>query len=381
MNTYFASPEIAEPVIFTGQLESISTDPIFPVLLTHINNIVMILNDCRQVLAINSHFCNYLGIESPQTMLGLRPGSIFNCENATLEEGGCGTSKFCASCGLAIAVVACQSERTPIERFCSIDCNNGNISSDLYLKIQASQIATKDEKFTLVLAHDMTKQQYWSNMERFFFHDIRNLMQGILNRCNLLKKSQPERSQQLAEEILQIGQSLNSEFAIQRLLQKNHYDSYQTTLQQIDINRLLNEIELDFNNDSCSFGKQIKINNFAPEAKLISDYSLLHRVIGHMLNNALEASQSGDKVKLEVSFENKKITFSVWNRQIISDKNRLRIFQRNFSTKNNLGHGLGCFLMKLFGEKCLHGEVGFSSNHEDGTHFWIHLPAASPLPS
>jgi len=51
-----------------------------------------------------------------------------------------------------------------------------------------------------------------------------------------------------------------------------------------------------------------------------------------------------------------------------------RIFQRSFSTKAVRGRGLGTYSMKLFGERCLGGEVSFGSATGTGTVFSIRLP-------
>ncbi|MHC4874743.1 MAG: ATP-binding protein [Planctomycetota bacterium] len=59
---------------------------------------------------------------------------------------------------------------------------------------------------------------------------------------------------------------------------------------------------------------------------------------------------------------------------IQSEDVKLRVFQRNFSTKADNGRGLGTFSMKLFGEKFLGGSVTFVSTEEEGTVFKLTLP-------
>ncbi len=51
-----------------------------------------------------------------------------------------------------------------------------------------------------------------------------------------------------------------------------------------------------------------------------------------------------------------------------------RIFQRNFSTKEQIGRGIGAYSMKLFGEKILGGKVGFTTSMEKGTIFKLSHP-------
>ena len=51
----------------------------------------------------------------------------------------------------------------------------------------------------------------------------------------------------------------------------------------------------------------------------------------------------------------------------------LRIFKRNFTTKEQLGHGLGTYSMKFFGEKVLGGLVDFTTSETAGTTFRLTL--------
>ena len=67
------------------------------------------------------------------------------------------------------------------------------------------------------------------------------------------------------------------------------------------------------------------------------------------------------------------ISFCVWNAQAIPQKFAIRIFQRNFSTKEQAGRGIGTYSMKLFGEKFLGGRVSFTSSPKKGTVFRLTL--------
>jgi sensor histidine kinase regulating citrate/malate metabolism len=68
------------------------------------------------------------------------------------------------------------------------------------------------------------------------------------------------------------------------------------------------------------------------------------------------------------------VVFSVWNAEVISPPIASRIFQRNFSTKEEPGRGLGTFSMKLIGEQLLGGRVYFESTSTSGTTFFLRLP-------
>jgi sensor histidine kinase regulating citrate/malate metabolism len=76
-----------------------------------------------------------------------------------------------------------------------------------------------------------------------------------------------------------------------------------------------------------------------------------------------------------VDYENNFVTFNVWNHKEIPEKMRLRIFQRNYTTKEGEGHGQGTYAMKVFGENFLGGRVEFETSDKSGTVFRFILPA------
>ena len=91
-----------------------------------------------------------------------------------------------------------------------------------------------------------------------------------------------------------------------------------------------------------------------------------------------EATENEGIVKLWVEKKEENILFKVWNSQVISSKVAKRIFQRNFSTKEGAGRGLGTYSIKFFGETYLKGKVDFTSSKGRGTIFVIMLPV-NPL--
>jgi len=110
------------------------------------------------------------------------------------------------------------------------------------------------------------------------------------------------------------------------------------------------------------------------DATVITDISALCRVLCNMVTNALEATEPGGRVRIWADEADDRICFSVWNAAEIPAHARLRIFQRNYSTKGGEGRGIGGYSMKLFGENVLGGRVGFESSADGGTTFWIDHP-------
>jgi sensor histidine kinase regulating citrate/malate metabolism len=93
-----------------------------------------------------------------------------------------------------------------------------------------------------------------------------------------------------------------------------------------------------------------------------------------MILNALESTEPDDTVKVWLECNDRSYIFNVWNAQEIPPKIKGRIFQRNFSTKEQDGRGMGTYSMKLFGEQVLGGKVSFTSSKAEGTTFQFAVP-------
>ena len=110
------------------------------------------------------------------------------------------------------------------------------------------------------------------------------------------------------------------------------------------------------------------------DGAIITDRQLLHRVLGNMLKNALEATSPGGTVTLSCIDSGDTVTFTVNNPEVMPKEVQLQVFQRSFSTKGEAGRGIGTYSMKLFGERYLGGRVDFVSRSSEGTTFRLALP-------
>ena len=173
---------------------------------------------------------------------------------------------------------------------------------------------------------------------------------------------------------MKTGIRLNNEVEIQRELLQTDSIHYQPLIDEVEYSNLIYELEESLSGNKIREEKTLEIQPILPDPLLRIDKALVLRILTNMAINALEATEISGTVKIWMDKKDDEVIFKVWNRLEILENVRLRIFQRNFSTKQGEGRGIGTYSMKLFGEKILGGQVGFSSTKEDGTIFWLRLP-------
>lgn len=371
MKTHFASPERTTSQDLKSEIELISTSSLVSGLLNTANGVLAILDDNRQIVAVNNSFLQMLGIDDPQHSLGMRPGEVLNCVHAHDEIGGCGTSSFCASCGAAVAIVASQEENAPAERICALTAKKGDTETDMALKVKSHPVMIDNKRFLLLYLMDITSEQRRAAFERTFFHDANNLLFTLVGESELLCEDNPTPH---TKNILHAALRLRDEFRVQRALLEGGSFKYSPKKHKTNPGLLLAEQQSYLITHPAAQGKTIEFPQDFPDVQFTTDLSLVSRILSNMIINALEATDENGTVKIWAEFEDGVVFFHVWNAVEIPTKYVKRIFQRNFSTKDQDGRGIGTFSMKLFGEKILGGKVFFTTSADTGTRFTFSLP-------
>ena len=125
METLFASPERIDGKALTVEIQAVSKNQVVTGLLHSVSGLLVILNEHRQIIAINDSFLDLLGIDDPGQAFGLRPGEVLQCIHANDTPAGCGTTGYCSSCGAAVAIVSSLGQDIPFERICALSANRG----------------------------------------------------------------------------------------------------------------------------------------------------------------------------------------------------------------------------------------------------------------
>ncbi len=95
----------------------------------------------------------------------------------------------------------------------------------------------------------------------------------------------------------------------------------------------------------------------------MGDPSQLQQVILNLMVNARDAMPNGGEV-----------VFEVHNPGVMPETVQRQIFQRSFSTKDEVGRGIGTYSVRLLAEQYLGGRVSFVSEPEAGTIFTVRVP-------
>jgi signal transduction histidine kinase len=373
LETEFLSAERAPDFVVAHQHDAFTHNELLTGVLNAMPEGVVILNKERQIVFANTAF--HAVAEDNVAIVGARLGEALACEHSNVMPAGCGTSKFCQTCGAAKAIQSALDRRRDTQE-CRIARSDESAGNALDLRVVATPFFYSGDAYALFAIDDISSEKRRQVLERIFFHDIQNTAGAIFGVVEILDSLEPtaldiwheygamlkRASHQLLEEIQEQRQLISAE----------NGDLY-VEVMPIRSTHLLAEVRDIYANHNVAHGKHLHISAEAAEVVLWSDAILARRVVGNMTKNALEASPTGATVTLGCTKEDDGLRFWVHNQNIIPHTVQLQLFKRSFSTKG-CGRGLGTYSMKLLTERYLGGRIGFASSQEEGTTFFAWLP-------
>jgi signal transduction histidine kinase len=330
---------------------------------------VLVLNMHRQTVFTNETTLCIAAAQSMETIIGLRPGEILGCIHSNETEGGCGTTEFCRTCGAARAIVASQCGLKDVQE-CHITTRDGRA---LDFRVWATPFETSNNKYVVFAFIDISHEKMRRELERVFFHDIMNSISSISSAAQLLSESPVEESAELVNIVNLASNRVIDEIRAQRNLAKAENGELTVNIESLNSLDLLVALETLYRRHEAAKGKKIQIDEQSSGVAFTSDKSILMRVLGNLVKNALEASAEGRTVTIGCTRDGNKVEFSIHNEGCIPREVQLQMFQRFFSTKG-VDRGLGTYSVKLLSERYLNGQVTFESYPSNGTTFHVSLP-------
>lgn len=335
---------------------------------------MLLINRHRQIVYANPATSPLLADKSVDAVIGLRPGEAMECRHSDETPDGCGTTEFCSTCGTAKVLGAGQRGERASEECRIISKTLGH---DLDLRVWTAPLSVAGETFTLLTMMDISDEKRREALERVFFHDVLNTAGGILGMATLCANAAPEEREELSGVVARLAGTLIEELKTQQSLSETERGDLVVWPEPLSSLELLQSLVEAYRTHQAAGDRRICIIPESENVMFINDATLLRRVIGNMMKNALEGCPAGGTVTLSCGSDAQRVLFRVHNPTAMPRNVQLQLFQRSFSTKGP-GRGLGTYSMKLLSERYLGGKVSFVSSEEHGTTFVAAYRRAGP---
>jgi len=243
------------------------------------------------------------------------------------------------------------------------------------VEVQTQFLNVAQADLVVLSLRDISAEKRRGVLERAFFHDVLNLVAGVRAIAELLNEqaTSPAQEEEYRQSLRLLSRQLSEEITAQRQLVAAERGELTLNLATVAVPELLESVAELYRNHDVARGRTLQVQT-CPECSVETDATLLRRVLGNLVKNALEASAVGETVNLEAVEEGETVVFTVRNPGVIPQDVQKQIFQRSFSTKGELGRGIGTHSVKLLGERYLGGQVSFTSRAPEGTAFTVRLP-------
>ncbi len=341
-------------------------------ILSALSSIICIINESNQVVFSNDILIERFGLDIEKNILGKRPGEFLSCENVVTHKKACGTSEKCEYCGAFNAIEAAWKTNEKIVHECKITSIKDNHKFQLDLEITVTPMFY-EEQYMIVSIADISEKKHKELLERIFFHDILNIAGSLSGIIQLYPKFNTDEKQEYLSVMNSLTDQIIDEIKAQRQMILAEMGDLSIELREIVIEEFIDEIANKIRFHQVSINKNISVKNHTTSKSLLTDETLLSRILINMIKNALEAINENEVITFLADETSDFFRFSVHNKTFIPVATQLQIFKRSFSTKGK-SRGLGTYSMKLLGEKFLEGKVGFTSTKNDGTTFYIDIP-------
>ncbi len=371
--TRFAPPERADADELDRAASAVASQTLLREMLDAVPVMVAVLNTNRQIVAANQAMVDRVTPAIGQQLRGLRPGEALQCVHATREPGGCGTSRFCRNCGAVTAILGGLAGKQSVEE-CRIVANG--VAEAFDFRVWSRPVEIAGEQLCVFAIADIADEKRRHALERVFFHDVLNTAGSVMGCLEVARFVSPERSEEMVSRASALANRLVEEIKAQRELLEAEQGDVRAESESFDVAELVGELVDAYRTHPVSSQRKLAVKE-SSAITMRTDRTLLSRVLGNMLKNALEAALPGDAVTIHWLLRDRLLEIYVHNPNFIDERVQEQIFQRSFSTKG-AGRGLGTYGMRLLCERYLGGSVDFVSDDVAGTTFRARVPMAGP---
>ena len=379
LDTYFDTPQRNSQSELESKISKLSENQIVKQLLEGYPDLAVILDWNRQIIAYNSKVENILHNSEEGSIYGQRLGEALRCKHAFEMPAGCGTSMFCKECGAGKCNKLSRDKIINCSDQCRIITNVDGIESSLDLRVYSSILKLNGDVYTIFSIKNTANEKRKEVLERIFFHDVLNTATAIQGISGILPTlTDKNEFDEFASMLNNSSHQLIQEIRMQQDLTYAENGSLAVNPEKISVNTIISKVYDLYVDHKVATGKTLKKNYLSDDIIINTDSTLIVRSIGNVVKNALEAIKKRENVTVFAEEKNDLILFKINNDGVIPDDIQLQIFQRSFSTKADIGRGIGTYSVKLIVEQYLKGKVYFTSNQKEQTTFTIEIPKVFP---
>lgn len=371
LTTHFAPPERADASTVCRQAEAVRNSTAAR-LADAMPYMMLMLNRQRQVIFANSAVLSTVGAARMDDLLGKRPGEMLDCVHACHMQAGCGTSPFCSQCGAAKAILSSLSGNHSVEQ-CRMLRTTGVGVQGINLEVSAAPLDVSGEPVTAFTALDVSRDVRRKSMERLFFHDVLNLAGGLDGALQGFSRRLKNGDKRMAEIMAFTARSLVEEISAHKALTAAENGELVVRPETMLTGQFVESLTGLYALHGVARKRTIRLAEDCADIQIVTDPTLLSRVLGNLIKNALEASPEGGVVTVGCGQQGQEVLLRVHNPGCMDKAVQLQVFNPSYSTKGE-GRGLGTYSIKLFTESFLDGRVSFTSSSKRGTEFTVALP-------
>jgi len=347
-------------------------DPVVRAVLEAADGYAAVLNPERQILAANPALLEALGSTHETACRGLRLGEALGCVRAKEGPEGCGTSAACQRCGSLLAVLTTQASGETATNECLLSLHRQGRYMAREFAVRTVPLRVAGQALTYLSLRDISAQKRLDRLERVFIHDLSQSLDSLKAGSEVMRQAGADATA-IAERVLTLTDQLKAEVDYKSRLILAERGELPLALRPVSLEQVFEELTGQLGPEASA--RLVWVPPMGGAAPLTTDLVLLGRVLFNMVQNAIEAMPPGGQAHLHFELREGRPTFVVQNPGCMPAAVADRVFQRSFSTKAARGRGLGTYGMKVLGESVLGGTVGFTTSWEEGTRFFIELPA------